>query len=227
MRSLGKVRAEELALFGDSTMAIARGLGDSIIVMGLSAGGVIAGSIAQSHAEVQRAVLIAPAIAAASLTDNQEETLVLLASKLPDVTRTSAPSDTTRPEYHQGITTRGLAQVLRLGQQVRAASAERTPAAKEMIFLLNEGDHTVKDDASVEVAQRWFDHGARVSVYRFGASLKLPHNVMEIDARGGNVGLVFPVVEALARGATPPKAAELQDAPCGGWRCALKRLRGN
>src|SRR5438105_5111728 len=55
VRSLGKVRAEELARFGDSTMAIARGLGDSIIVMGLSAGGVIAGSIAQSHAEVQRA----------------------------------------------------------------------------------------------------------------------------------------------------------------------------
>jgi esterase/lipase len=223
VRSLGRVRAEELARFGDSTVAIARGLGDSIIVMGLSAGGVIAGSIAQSHPEVQRAVLIAPAIAAATLTDDQENAVIILASKLPEITRKNAPTDSTRPDYVQGITSRGLAQVLRLGQLVREASADRTPGTKEIAFLLNEGDHTVSDDASVEVAQRWFDHGARVAVFRFRAALKLPHNVMEIDARGGNVGLVFPVVEALARGATPPKVAERQDAPCGGWRCALKR----
>jgi pimeloyl-ACP methyl ester carboxylesterase len=222
VRALGRVRAPELARFGDSTIAIARGLGDSIIVMGLSAGGAIAGSIAQSHPEVQRAVLIAPALGASTLTDNQEHGLVILASKLPEITRTNAPIDTTRPDYVQGITTHGLAQVLLLGQQVRDDSERLTPGAKEMIFLLNEADHTVSEEASLEVAQRWFDHGARVGVYRFGAKLKLQHNVMEIDARGGNVKLVFPVVEALALGATPPSDAEQLADPCNGWRCALR-----
>ena len=222
VRALGRVRAPELARFGDSTIAIARGLGDSIIVMGLSAGGAIAGSIAQSHAEVQRAVLIAPALGASTLTDNQEHGLIILASKLPEITRTNAPVDTTRPDYVQGITTHGLAQVLMLGQQVRDESERLTPGAKEMIFLLNEADHTVSEEASMEVAQRWFDHGARVGVYRFGAKLKLQHNVMEIDARGGNVGLVFPVVEALALGATPPSVAEQLADPCNGLRCALR-----
>ena len=222
VRALGRVRAPELARFGDSTIAIARGLGDSIIVMGLSAGGAIAGSIAQSHGEVQRAVLIAPALGASTLTDNQEHGLIILASKLPEITRTNAPIDTTRPDYVQGITTHGLAQVLLLGQQVRDESERLTPGAKEMIFLLNEADHTVSEEASMEVAQRWFDHGARVGVYRFGAKLKLQHNVMEIDARGGNVGLVFPVVEALALGATPPSVAEQLADPCNGLRCALR-----
>lgn len=221
VRSLGRVRAEELAHFGDSTIAIAHGLGDSIIVIGLSAGAVIAGTIAQQH-DVQRAVLIAPAIAAASLSDDENHGLVLLASKLPEIRRTNAPIDSTRPEYLQGITTHGLAQVLLLGQRVRDESAERPAAAKEMIFLLNEADHTVSDEASVDVAQRWLDHGAKVSVYRFPASLKLLHNVMEIDARGGNVGLVFPVVEALARGEAPPQEAELLPVPCRGWRCLPK-----
>ncbi|HEY2374739.1 MAG TPA: alpha/beta fold hydrolase [Gemmatimonadaceae bacterium] len=224
IRSLGRIRAEELARFGDSTVAIARGLGDSIIVVGLSAGGVIAGNIAQSHTEVDRAVLIAPAIAPGTLSDDQGHGLVILASKLPEITRTNAPIDTTRPDYVQGITTHGLAQVLLLGQQLRDASADRAPGTKEMIFLLNEADHTVSEQAAVDVARRWFDHGAHVGVYRFAASLKLQHNVMEIDAHGGNVGLVFPVVEALARGVTPPTVAELQDAPCAGWRCAIKRL---
>src|SRR5690348_683665 len=53
MRSLGRISAEELARFGDSSVTIARGLGDSIVVVGLSAGGVIAGSVAQAHPEVK------------------------------------------------------------------------------------------------------------------------------------------------------------------------------
>ena len=224
MRSLGKISASEMARFGDSVIAIARGLGDSIIVVGLSAGGAITGSVAQSHAEVERAVLIAPALAAGRLSDDQEQGLVILASKLPEITRTSAPLDSTRPDYVQGITTHGLAQIMLLGQEVREASDASAPGAKEMIFLLNEADHTVSESAALEVAEHWSNHGARVEVYRFPASLKLQHNVMEIDARGGNVGLVFPVVEALALGATPPSAAEPQAQPCGGWRCVIKRL---
>jgi hypothetical protein len=33
---------------------------------------------------------------------------------------------------------------------------------------------------------------------------------------------VFPVVEALALGATPPSDAEQLADPCNGWRCALR-----
>ena len=228
MRSLGRISAEELARFGDSCVTIAGGLGDSIIVVGLSAGGVVAASVAQSRAEVRRAVLIAPAIAAGRLSDDASHGLVVVASNLPEITRTNAPIDSTRSDYVQGITTRGLAQVLRLGESVREASAAREPAAKDMSFLLNEADHTVSEQAALDLAQRWSGHGARVAVHRFPASLALPHNLMESDARGGNVALVFPVVEALARGASPPKRAgdlsNVQPAVCSGWRCALKRV---
>lgn len=230
MRSLGRISAEELARFGDSCVTIASGLGDSIIVVGLSAGGAIAGSVAQSHAEVRRAVLIAPAIAAGLISDDAGHGLVVVASRLPEITRTNAPIDTTRSDYVQGITTHGLAQVLRLGQAVREASAAREPAARNMSFLLNEADHTVSEQAAMNLAQNWSAHGARVSIRRFPASLALPHNVMETDARGGNVSLVYPVVEALARGLTPPKmpetVLEVHQDVCGGWRCALKRATG-
>ena len=96
-----------------------------------------------------------------------------------------------------------------------------------MSFLLNEADHTVSEQAAIDLPSQWSAHGAPVTAHRFPASLALPHNVMEIDARGGNVGPVFPVVEAVARGATPPMIAEntveLHRDACTGWRCALKR----
>ena len=93
------------------------------------------------------------------------------------------------------------------------------------MFLLNEGDHTVSEPAALDLAQRWMDRGASVSAYRFSASAKLPHNVMELTSHGGNTDLVYPVVEALARGdgVTKPDVVTLLGVPCQGFRCNLRR----
>jgi esterase/lipase len=224
IRALARVNAMELARFGDSVVAEARGLGDTIVVVGLSAGGTIAAHIVESNAEVARAVLIAPAIAAALISDNLDRELVELAERLPDIRHTNAPVDSTHPDFVQGFTTRGLAELLQLGEKVRDDADKFPPRVKTVSFLLNEQDHTVSEAASLDLAQRWFDHGAAVTAYRFPGSLKLPHNVMEEQARrGGKKEVVYPVVEALALGNTPPSAARRLGEPCGGWRCALKR----
>jgi esterase/lipase len=223
VRALGRVQALELAAFGDSSVAIARGLGDSLIVVGLSAGGAITGAVAQVR-EVRRAVLIAPAIAPGDMADEDaQRTLLAIASRLPEVTRKNAPADTAHPDYIQGISSRGLAEVLSLGRRVRDDASKRAPATKDIVFLLNERDATVSEPASVDLAERWHDHGATVTIYRFPDSANLPHNIMEIDARGGNVALAFPVVEALARSIDPPRSVSVDSLNCSGWRCAFKR----
>ena len=224
IRALARVSAPELARFGDSVVAESRGLGDTIVVVGLSAGGTIAAHLVQSSAEVGRVVLIAPAIAAALVSDSLERELVELAQRLPDIRHTNAPADSSHPDFVQGFTTRGLAELLELGQQVHDEAQRYTPRVKSVTFLLNELDHTVSEEASLDLAQRWFDRGALVSAYRFPASLKLPHNVMEEQARrGGRTDVVYPVVEALALGTEPPSTVRRLDQPCAGWRCALRR----
>jgi hypothetical protein len=69
------------------------------------------------------------------------------------------------------------------------------------------------------------DRGASVSVYRFVPSENLPHNVMEHTARGGNTDVVYPIVEALARGSSVVQAdaVRLLNVPCEGFRCRLRR----
>src|SRR5205085_10004405 len=175
---------------------VASALGDTVIVAGLSAGGAIAAYLAQTRREVRRVVLIAPAIAAGLISEDDEQALVALAARLPNVTRTDRP-DTARPDFVQGLTTRGLAEVLRLGQLVRQKASDAPPAGAEMVFLLNELDRTVSEDASKALARSWSDHGAAVTIYRFPKGLKLPHNVMEIPLRGGNPEAVLPVVVSL------------------------------
>jgi alpha-beta hydrolase superfamily lysophospholipase len=206
VRELGNVRPAELIAFGDSTVDIALGLGDSVVVVGLSAGGNIAASIAQSRPDVARAVIIAPAINAGRLSGSVGRKLGFFASLLPDVVRPAKP-DSLRPDYVQGISTRGLGQVLQLGDRVRS-NAQRAPSqTKQIAFLLNENDRTVSDDASIEVARYWEAGPSLVSVYQFPRELKLPHNTMELTEKGGNLEIVLPVVEALARGMRPPMTA--------------------
>jgi len=226
LRAISRVRSDELARFADSTVEIARGLGDTIVVVGLSAGGVLAGWIAEFHPEVQRAVLIAPAIAPGGVADDDAAGLVILVSKLPDIERGAAPIDTSRPENVPGITTRGLAELLRLGRRVHDQAESGPPAVRDIVFLLNERDRTVSENASLDLAQRWMDRGAGVRTFRFTASTNLPHNVLELTAHGGNTNLVYPVVEALARGQSVAQqdTVRLLGVPCAGIRCRLRRL---
>ncbi len=223
VRQLSRVNADELTMFADSIVDVARGLGDSVIVTGMSAGGAISAWIAQWRVDVQRVVLIAPAIGVGLLSDEKGQELVDIVSAIPNITRTTRP-DTTRPDMVQGTTTRGLAEVLRLGQRVRDQSVDRAPRVKDIAFLLNARDRTVSEDAAIDLAQRWFDRNATVRVYKFPAALRLPHNVMEQTGRGGNTEIVYPVVMALARSMTPPPSAPLQSVPCRGLGCTMRRL---
>lgn len=223
VRALSRVKADELTMFADSVVDVARGLGDSVIVVGLSAGGSIGAWIAQWRGEVQRVVLIAPALGAGLLSDEHGRELVELAGVLPNIRRTSRP-DTTRPDMVQGTTTRGLAEVLGLGHRVRDQAEQWAPRVKEIFFLLNARDHTVSERAALSLAQQWFDRGARVAVYKFPASARLPHNVMEIPRRGGNPEMVYPIVTALARAQEPPPPVQLMSVPCRGLWCEIRGL---
>ena len=58
--ALSGTSAEELAAFATATIDIGRGLGDEMIVGGLSGGGTIATWVIQEHDDVEQAVIIAP-----------------------------------------------------------------------------------------------------------------------------------------------------------------------
>jgi carboxylesterase len=224
VRALGRVRAGELASFGDSVVDVARGLGDTVVVVGFSAGGTIAASIAQMDAGVQRVVLIAPALSAGRVSDEESNLIVDVATRLPDVIRSEA-EDRARPGFEQGMSTWGLGEVLVLGREVRRSARASPPGAREIVFLLNQRDETVSNNAELELAQSWSSRGASVKVYRFPRSLNLPHNVMQTDpAHGGRAALVYPVIEALAMDGPVPRTADLMpDVPCLGWTCTFVR----
>ncbi len=200
---LSRLTATELCQVADASIDVAVGLGDSVIVLGLSVGGTMAIWSAEHRSEVKRAVVIAPALEVAHVPSVLERPLVNLGAHVPNVSR-RATADSARPDRDPGFATHGLAAVLRLGMAVRRDAQHDAPASAEVLFLVNANDHTVKTAPVLDLARTWTQRAIPVSVYEFPDTLGLPHNVVDPIQRPGNASAVYPVLRSLAEGDQPP-----------------------
>ena len=201
---LAKLTASELCRIADAAVDVASGIGDSVVVMGLSVGGTLAVWAAEHRREVRRAVVIAPAFEMGRVPSMLERPIVNLGSHIPNWTRRAA-GDSERPDRDPGFATHGLAQVLRLGMAVRRDAERFQPARTEVLFLVNANDRTVKTGPVLDLARLWNSRSVPVAVYEFPDSLQLPHNIVDPIQGRANAGAVYPTLEALAHGEHPPR----------------------
>jgi esterase/lipase len=197
-KKLELMTAEELRALGETSVEIGRGLGDTLIVVGLSAGGTLAAWIAQNE-DVDRAVIIAPAFEIAAVPSALAKPLVGLAVRAPDVTHREA-KDTGALDREPGWTTRGIGHMLRLGDAVTEVSREHRAAARDVVFLLNANDRTIKARPVLDLASRWASRGTPVKVWELPASLHLAHDVIDPREKGSDTASVYPVLDALVGG---------------------------
>jgi carboxylesterase len=201
---LARLTAGELCRVADASVDIAAGLGDTVVVAGLSVGGTMAAWAAEHRPEVRRALVIAPPLEVTHIPSMFERALVNLDAHLPNVTRRAA-ADSGRPDRDPGFATHGIAQVLRLGMAVRRDADRDPPERAEVLFLVNAHDRTVKTAPVLDVARLWNSRAVPVRVYQFPDSLGLPHNVVDPIQRHGNAEAVYPTLEALVHGEHPPR----------------------
>ena len=199
---LARLTASELCRTADEAVDVAAGLGDSVIVLGLSVGGTLAVWAAEHRPEVRRAVVVAPPFEVARVPSMLERPLVNLGAHVPNISRRAAP-DSERPDRDPGFATHGLAQVLRLGMAVRRDAERMLPSQAEVLFLVNANDRTVKTAPVLDLAHVWNRRGVAVSVYEIPLSLGLPHNVVDPMQQPGNAAVIFPTLSALAHGERP------------------------
>jgi pimeloyl-ACP methyl ester carboxylesterase len=196
MHALAAMTAEQLRDCADSAVVIARGLGDTVLVAGLSAGGTMAAWVAQNRPDVSRVVVIAPAIELARLPWKLGSPVLRLAIRLPNFTR-QVPRLDTVPDREDGWTTHGFGQMLRLGLAVERQARRAPPAVHDVRLLLNAHDHTISNDAALRLANDWRAHGAKVSTAWLPDSLGLPHDVIDPRQPVKRMDIVYPLLDSL------------------------------
>jgi esterase/lipase len=200
-RALAALTAEELRQSADSAVEIANGLGDSVIVVGLSLGGTMAAWVAQNR-RVWRSVLIAPALQPGRIPSILDRPILGLSYRLPNITRRD-PFDSTRPDREPGFTTHAVSEVLKLGMSVLNTSRRVAPRTQQMAVLVNAYDRTVKEGAVADLARQWAQHGAAVWMYEIPDSLRLAHNIVDPIRGAGGGPMVLQLLKQLINGEPP------------------------
>jgi carboxylesterase len=201
--ALKTLTAEQYRDYADRAVDDARGLGDSIVVIGLSAGADVAIWIAQHRPDVTRVVVIAPAISLARVPGPLDVPVMNLMTRVPNMTFHQTP-DTLRPHAYFGVATRAVGQTLRFGASVLGDVERRGPAVHDLAVVVNANDHTIDAGPVARIAEVWSGRdGTRIALYRFPAELRLPHDVIDATQRCGMPDVVYPVVIALVEARAP------------------------
>ena len=208
-RDLGTMSPEMLRTWLGEVLDIAAGLGDQVIVLGFSFGGVLAGWAAQQRVGLAHVVL---ASASLGLTLVPRWARRVAASSLPRLPDRFVWWDPVRKEEklgpkhgYLGISTRGIGVLMRLGNGLLSAAQHDAPLSTRITLALNPSDTVVDNEMAVALGNAWHSHGADVTVFHFGTKPPLIHDYMDPDQVGAQVERVYPVLAALIAGESPPR----------------------
>lgn len=201
---LARLTGREMVDAAAEAVDAARGLGDSVIVVGLSSTAVAAAAIAERRADVARAVLLAPALAPKGFSPAGARRLATLMIHVPnrfiwwDSKQKEALDGPT--QCYPRFPTRALGEVYRLGSLVLVDAEERSPAVKSIAVVTTAADDAVANGPIATLSRRWRSHGAGVREYQFAESLAVLHDMIDPEQIGARVDVVYPVLVSLALG---------------------------
>jgi len=204
--ALADLTAEDLVGVGNESMDIAQGLGDQVVVVGLSAGGTISAWIAQHRGDVAQSISVAPFFSPHVVPKWATHAATNVLLMLPNMMVWWNPIARGNPPEmayaYPRFATRGLAQVLRLGAAITDVSRAAAPVGLRPGMLLNAADIAVSNPAAERVAEAWRDHGRPVVVETIPAARALPHDLIDPRLPDANTDYVYQLLIEMMDGKT-------------------------
>lgn len=190
--SLAQVRSEDLALYADEVAAASSGLADEVVVAGFSTGGTLTAYIAQRW-PIARAVMFAPCFGVANFGRSSNHLLMKMTLLLPDRLIDYQPVKPGSPPVAQhaylAFSTRGLGQILRLGEAIQQGPK---PLARDIRVLINDNDPAVDTDSTQRLVQHWRGLGASVDEQHIPRELGLIHDTLDPQQAAARPDLLYP-----------------------------------
>ena len=203
--ALSHLNAPELTRFADRVIDAADALGDSVTVVGLSLGGVLAAWAVQERGDVERAVPIAPMFALHLAPGPFSALVTRVYRRFPNRFEWWDPRRREHlpgprhvyPRWSWG----SIGETLWLGAAVRGQASRRRAAGGSVALVTVGGDLAIDNAAVADMAETWRAHGVPVAMDAFEDSLHLNHDVIDPEQVGANPALVYPRLIRLIRNA--------------------------
>jgi carboxylesterase len=195
--------AEELAEFATQSADIAQGLGERVIVAGLSGGGSMTTWLSQERADIDLAVPISPFLGIGFIPRILNRPLTNIMLLLPDffqwwdpINREKNPHSA--PYSYTRYPTHALFENLRLGYSAESDARQVKPAAGAILTITNANDDSVNNAVVAEFEEMWRAHGEELlRSFQFDKELHLPHDLITVGRPDANTDLVYPKLQEI------------------------------
>lgn len=199
-RALANLTVTDLVRCAQETYGDARGLGESVAVMGLSLGGTMALWLAQTQ-PVDVVVPISPFLMPIAIPRWFGNIAMRALDAIPDMywwwdPRIKAAS--LPPYAYPGFPTHALAKIVFLGDVVFQDAQRAAPLARKCTFVINANESAVNDTVTAGLFARWNQYGTR---YRYDILRDLGeprHDIIDPTTFPQARALVYPTLERLA-----------------------------
>ncbi|ACF43985.1 conserved hypothetical protein [Pelodictyon phaeoclathratiforme BU-1] len=190
-----RLTAEELTAYADQSVDIAQGLGEKVIMMGFSAGGVTTAWAAQQRKDIDLAVIISPAFGFKKVPTPLTAAAMNVYTLLPDALEWWDPvlKEKVLPAHaYPRYSRHALSQILRLGFTVQAEAKHKHPAANKILVVFNANDGMINNEMATKMVRIWQAHHAALTTYEFENTLKLGHDLIDPAQPDQRTDIVYP-----------------------------------
>lgn len=191
-----KMKAIELAQFADRMVDITSGLGDEVIVGGLSMGGVATAWLAQERQDVSLALIIAPFLGARIIPVQYTRLVSAVMRFLPNRILWWDPKTKSTskemPFNYPCFSTRSLAHIIHLGSMTFDLAKIQPPRAGKVWMIINDHDKSVNNELCEKLVHTWQSTGAKnVTACHFPDEYRLPHDCISVENPKANTKIVY------------------------------------
>jgi carboxylesterase len=195
---LAKLTVADLIASTEEVVNLACGLGDEVVVAGLSGGGVMAAWAAQQRSDVALALVAAPALGLPFVPPLISEAARGAIGALPNRfiwwdprVKEELPDC---PHAYPRWPTKALGEIMRLGALLRKEAKGAAPAAQRIIMVTNDNDLAVNNRMARRLLADWRKLvGDRVQEYRFPKAQGVFHDMIDPTQSRQRIDVVYPV----------------------------------
>jgi len=197
---LARLDSRDLARATAEAVAIARGLGDTVVVAGLSMGGVAAAWAGQNLPGVARVVLISPAFGPPG-PPWLAPYVARLGARLPNAfiwwDRKAKQAVAGARETYPRFASHALATTWWLGHEVTYAARRKAPRTPTFAAIWSLSDEGINHAITAQVLADWRAHGATGETFVFDTTAHVQHDMVDPSQPDQQVAKVYPILVRL------------------------------
>ncbi|HET7380686.1 MAG TPA: alpha/beta fold hydrolase [Gaiellales bacterium] len=207
--AIAELRSDQLIAVANRAAEAGAGLGERLVVAGLSLGAILTGHVAQTRADVERAVLIAPMFGLKPIPGPALAALTQVAFTLPNFYiwwNAKEKAGIKPPHGYPRFATHAYAALFITARRVMQDAERSKPAARSIAVITNAGEPRLDNRFTYRLIDRWRAHGAHLETFEFPTWEKLPHDLIDPISNPPEVTeRSYPVVRRFVEGGTWPE----------------------